>query len=41
VGGGGVLVVGELVEGTCASAAAPVASDSAHTNAPLFNPNIV
>ncbi|HEX8571748.1 MAG TPA: hypothetical protein VF759_03245 [Allosphingosinicella sp.] len=41
VGGGGVLVVGELVDGTWASAAAPVTSDSAHISAPLFNPGIV
>jgi hypothetical protein len=41
VGGGGVLVVGELVEGTWASVVAPVTSDSAQTSAPLFNPSIV
>jgi hypothetical protein len=41
VGGGGVLVAGELVEGAWASAAAPVTSDSAQTTAPFFNPTIV
>lgn len=41
VGGGGVLVPGELVDGTWASAAAPVTSDSAHTSATFFDPSIV